>query len=277
MRVRGNVGDVSVRSSLPFAGVAQPAPFGCGCYDTSSSQGYHSKFRQRTKPRTVDLSNGEMSLCVLVFLTGLLLSLSVSRLLASPSRRESASRKCYALATKLGYGFGRATKRTPSTELSSPAFLHFAIDASLLSHTNLGICFLSLSLCVSSGSVSRLLRRILTLLESQRASVQEAQNVPALGVVGSQSGFVEEHKRLVGHGYGCAVSNLVALAASATFLHLVMIIRQSNLNEHRVAPVWMSNVLSTRRDLHQGQDSASQMRQRCSEKKRWKLEGERGN
>ena len=32
-------------------------------------------------------------------------------------------------------------------------------DASLLSHTNLGICFLSLSPYVSSGSVSRLLRR----------------------------------------------------------------------------------------------------------------------
>ena len=110
-------------------------------------------------------------------------------------------------------------------------------DEPLLSHTNLGIYFLSLSLYVSSGSVSRLLLRSLTLLETQRASVQEAQHVPALGV---QSRVVEEHWRLVGNGYGCAVSRPAALAASATFLHLVMIIRQSNLNEHRVAPVWMT-------------------------------------
>ena len=151
-------------------------------------------------------------------------------------------------------------------------------DAPLLSHTNLGICFLSLSLYVSSGSVSRLLRRSLTLLETQRASVQEAQNVPALGV---QSRVVEEHKRLVGNGYGCAVSRPAALAASATFLHLVMIIRQSNLNEHKVAPVWMSNVLSTRRDLHQGQNPqarcVSDVRKRRGRSKREKeeTEGER--
>ena len=59
-----------------------------------------------------------------------------------------------------------------------------------------------------------------------------------LGVGGSQSRVVVEHKRLVGIGYGCAVPRPAALAASATFLHLVMIIRQSHLNEHRVAPVW---------------------------------------
>ena len=191
---------------------------------------------------------------------------------------ECTSRKCYALATKLGFGFKRAAKRTLSVPNSSVQHsCTVPSDVSLLSHTNLGICFLSLSLHVSSGSVSRLLRCSLTLLETQRASVQEAQKVPALGV---QSRVVEEHKRLVGHGNGCAVSRPAALATSATFLHLVMIIRQSNLNEHRVAPVWMSDVLSTRRDLHQGQNPqarcVSDVRKRGrSKRENEETEGER--
>ena len=104
LRVRVNVEDDSV-ASLPLAGAAQPTPFGCRFvgtsdmsvrkrHDTASSKGHRSKFRQSTKPKTVDLSNGMMSEAVGTVRVGILhrgLLLSVSspillRLLASPSR-----------------------------------------------------------------------------------------------------------------------------------------------------------------------------------------------
>ena len=168
----GGGGDGSVRSSFPLAGAAQPAPFGCRCYDTASSQGHHSKSRQSTKPRTVDLSNGKMSeaVCVLVFFTvGLLLSLSVSRLLASPSRSwtvrvHPGNVTHWRPSSDSVSGVPPNARLPPNCPVQHSCSL--PSDASLLSHTNLGICILSLSLYVSSGSVSRLLRRSLTLLEN---------------------------------------------------------------------------------------------------------------
>ena len=100
---------------------------------------------------------------------GLLLSLSVSRLLASPSRSwtvrvRPGSVTYWRPSSDSVSGVPPNARLPPNCPVQHSCSL--PSDAPLLSHTNLGICILSLSLYVSSGSVSRLLRRSLTLLEN---------------------------------------------------------------------------------------------------------------
>ena len=111
---------------------------------------------------------------------GLLLSLSVSRLLASPSRSwtvrvHPGSVTYWRPSSDSGSGVPPMARLPPNCPVQHSCSL--PSDAPLLSHTNLGICILSLSLYVSSGSVSRLLRRSLTLLENGRGHLPKKLNM----------------------------------------------------------------------------------------------------